>query len=80
MCVNNMPKFEKPTIETFRAKQNKDSSFEERAKKFEDALKPLTEELGVNYMAVIQPTQTAIHATIVCVDLWQKNESTPPTT
>lgn len=72
-----MPKFEKPSIETFRAKQNKDVSFEDRAKKFEASLKPLSEELGVNYMAIIQRNQVGEQATIVIVDLWQKeNEPT----
>lgn len=73
-----MPKYEKPTIADFKAKTNEKIPFEERAKKFEEALKPLTVELGVNYMAIINPTQTAIHAQIVCVDLWDapKNEPT----
>lgn len=66
-----MPKYEKPTIATFKAKQNKDLSFEERAKRFEEAVKPIIEELGVNYMAIINPTQTAITAICVVVDLWQ---------
>lgn len=74
-----MPKYEKPSLETFKAKQNKDIPFEERAKKFEAALKPLTDELGVNYMAIIRPTQTAIEAICVIVDLWQKHEPVEPT-
>ena len=74
-----MTKYEKPTITDFKKKGNEALAFEDRGKKFEEAVKPLTEEYGVNYMAIINPTQTAIHATMVVVDLWEKHDDTPKT-
>lgn len=71
-----MGKYEKPTIATFKAKSHKELSFEERAKRFEEAVKPIIEEYGVNYMAIINPTQTAITAVCVVIDLWQNEHPT----
>ncbi len=44
------------TLTDFIAKDNKKLSFEDRAKKFEEAIKPLCEELGVTPSAALQPT------------------------
>jgi len=64
----------KPTISDFIGKQNKDTPFEERAKQFEERIKPICEELGVVPWAALGMTNEAIAATAVLRDLWQKKE------
>lgn len=70
-----MPKYGKLTLSDFKKKGNKALTFEERAKRFEEAIKPFSEEFGVNYLAVIHPTQTAITAVCVVVDLLEDKEN-----
>lgn len=58
------------TIEDFIAKDNKDIPFEERAKKFEETLAPLSKQFGVGMGAVLQGNESSITATPVLKDLW----------
>ena len=62
----------KPTISDFIAKSNKDTPFEERARKFEEEIKPLTEKWGVIPWATLGLTNEAIAATACLRDLWEK--------
>jgi len=58
------------TLTDFIAKDNKDIPFEERAKKFEERIKPICEELGIGMAATLQPTPTALTAVACLQDLW----------
>ncbi len=60
------------TISDFIAKDNKALTFEERAKKFETALKPLCEELGVIPWARIEYSEEGLVPLPIIKDLWVK--------
>lgn len=45
--------------------------FEERAKEFEEAIKPISERLGVGYAATLQANPQALVATLVVHNLWE---------
>lgn len=63
-----------PTLTDFLAKGNKDLPLEERAKKFSEEMKPLTEKWGVIPYPVLGTNEQAIAATLVLKDLWTKPE------
>jgi len=48
--------------------------FEQRAKEFEEKIKPISESLGVIPWAAIQPEPDAIRAIPVLRDLWPSKE------
>lgn len=60
------------TLKDITESPKTDILFDERAKKFEAALKPLIEKWGVAPIAVLQSSETALRAQIVLTDLWQK--------
>jgi len=49
-------------------------TFEERAKEFEERIKPICEELGVQPAAALQPTPQALTAVPCLQDLWSGKE------
>ncbi len=62
------------TLEDFAAKDRKDMPFEERAKKFEEAVGPLSKEWGVGPGAVLQGTESIIAAVPIMKDLWDSGK------
>lgn len=61
------------TLGDFIKKENKDIPFDERAKKFEERIKPICEELGVIPWATLGLNEEAIIARPVLKDLWLSN-------
>ena len=64
----------KVTISDFIAKDRKDMPFEERAKKFEEAIKPLCDEWGIVPWAGLQTTNELIGAVPQLKDTWANHE------
>lgn len=62
----------KKTLSDFVAKQNKDLSFEDRAKRYLERIKPISEELGVVAWAELQQTQNQLTALPNLMDTWAK--------
>lgn len=69
-----MPK----TIEDFIESDMKDKPFEERARGFEEELKPLSEKWGVVPWAGLQNTNEIIAAIPQLKDAWQKDAVPTP--
>lgn len=58
------------TLTDVLAKKNKDLPFEERAKKYLERIKPISEELGVVAWAELQMGQNALQALPNLMDAW----------
>lgn len=56
-------------------KEPKDYTFEERARKWEEEIKPLCEKWGVIPGATINATQDGIFPAVAIRDIWQKEQS-----
>ena len=61
----------KPTLETFIAKDNKDVPFEDRARKWEEEVKPLCEKWGVTPWSSLSSSPQAIVCSPALKDLWE---------
>lgn len=62
------------TIHDYRALDHKEMPFQDRAKKFEEAIAPLSTEWGVIPSAVLTATQEALVAVPMLKDLWESSE------
>ena len=60
------------TIEDIVSKVNEGMPFEERARKFEAEVKPISEKWGIAPTAGLQTTPQAIVAVPLLADLWDK--------